>query len=354
MDENKINELLKISKTIKILYVEDNKDIRESTSQLLKRCFDTVGIAVNGKDGIEKYLDFYSKNGYYYDLVISDIKMPDMDGSQMCKEIIDINKKQSILVISADTSSNLLINLIDIGVNKFIEKPTDTKDLIDTLDKITKEIITKKKNIEYLKDIEELNISLEQKIEQEIQKNNRLQKLAITDNLTGLNNRAQLDNLLDFEIKKAKRCQINGCQINVSIIFIDIDRFKSINDTYGHQVGDQILKDFSKIMQNNIRETDTLGRWGGEEFLIISHETNLKGSLALAENLRKKIENTVFKDVKNITASFGVATFENKDSIDSLLNKADNALYKAKHSGRNKVCIHKKDNIKNETKANLE
>ena len=334
MDENKLNELLKTGQALKLLYVEDNNDVREATSQLLKKFFNTIGIAINGQDGIQQYLDFYNENQQYYDLVISDINMPDMDGAQMCREIIDINKKQAILIISAHTSSNMLINLIDIGINKFVQKSTKVDELIITLSNMARNILDDKSHKENIKKIKESNINLKHKIKEEIQKNNKLEKLAITDKLTGLYNRLQLDKLLEFDIKKVTRDKTN-----ISIVFIDIDRFKSINDTYGHQVGDKILVNFSNIIQNSIREIDTVGRWGGEEFLIICHNTDTNGALILAENLRKIIKKTIFKDIKSITASFGVATFENGDNIDSLINRADEALYKAKHSGRDKVCI---------------
>ncbi len=228
----------------------------------------------------------------------------------------------------------MLINLIDIGINEFMKKPTKENEFIFILSKMAKDISIKKKHKENIKRIEKVNVNLKQKIKQELQKNSKLEKLAVTDKLTGLYNRVQLDDVLDFGVNKAIRYNTN-----ISIIFIDIDKFKSINDTYGHQVGDQILKHFSKILQSNIRKTDIAGRWGGEEFLIICHETNIECSLNLAENLRVVIENTTFKHIKNLTASFGIAVLEEKDSVHSLIQRADRALYKAKHSGRNKVCI---------------
>ncbi|EDZ63080.1 response regulator receiver (CheY-like) modulated diguanylate cyclase [Sulfurimonas gotlandica GD1] len=334
MDENKLTELLKISKTIKLLYVEDKEDVRESTSELLERFVGYVDVAVDGREGIQKYIDFHKDNGQYYDLVISDIDMPHMNGIEMTRAISEINKEQAILIISAFSNSEMLINLIDIGINKFIQKPTKDHEFFLVLSKMLNDISIEKENIENIKNIKLSNIKLEEKIQQELSKNIELNALAITDKLTGLYNRVKLDKVLDLEINKMVKLQAE-----ISIIFIDIDRFKPINDTYGHQIGDKVLQSFSQVLKNNIRKTDIVGRWGGEEFLIICHEANIEGSLHLAENLRKIIENTSFEYIKELTASFGVASFEDGDSIDSLVERADKALYKAKHNGRNKVCF---------------
>lgn len=334
MDKSRLNKLLEISKSLKLLYVEDDDEIREFTSNLLEDFFDTIDLAVDGEEGIRKYLDFYENNGYYYDLVISDVKMPNMNGVDMSKAINEINRDQPILIISSYRDSNMLISLINAGINNFMQKPTRGKDFIIALSKITEDIAASKMYMDRINKIEELNRDLMKKIKWEIKKNSTLEELAATDKLTGVYNRSHLDKVLDFGINKSIEYKDD-----ISIIFIDIDRFKSINDVYGHQVGDLILKEFAKTIQNNIRDKDTFGRWGGEEFLIICHETNIDGALILAENLRLKIENKIFDHVENITSSFGVAALEDGDNTYSLVKKADKALYKAKYDGRNRVCV---------------
>ena len=137
---------------------------------------------------------------------------------------------------------------------------------------------------------------------------------------------------LNEEILKAKRYNTP-----LSIIYFDIDHFKQINDTYGHKKGDFILKEVSKIILQNIRKTDIFGRWGGEEFIIILPFTDLENALILAEKLRKKIEEHDFDGI-NITISFGVTELKIDDNADTLINRADEALYKAKNKGRNRVC----------------
>jgi polar amino acid transport system substrate-binding protein len=167
-------------------------------------------------------------------------------------------------------------------------------------------------------------------------KNAELQKLAITDKLTGVFNRSKLDEVLENEINRSERFKhIFG------IAFLDIDFFKKINDNYGHQIGDKVLVGIANILKTNTRKTDSIGRWGGEEFLIICPESDENGIKELSENLRKYIENYNFLDTEQITVSFGISIYENNDTIDSILKRADDALYDAKNGGRNKVVIKK-------------
>ncbi len=123
------------------------------------------------------------------------------------------------------------------------------------------------------------------------------------------------------------------------MILIDIDYFKGVNDRYGHQAGDSVLVEFANILTTNIRHVDTVGRWGGEEFLVICPETSKEGVYNLAENLRKNISVYNFSDVGCLTASFGVSLYQEGDSAHSIIAKADVALYNSKESGRNRVTI---------------
>jgi diguanylate cyclase (GGDEF)-like protein len=118
---------------------------------------------------------------------------------------------------------------------------------------------------------------------------------------------------------------------------LDLDYFKRVNDKYGHQVGDVILIEVSKILQQCTRKTDLVGRWGGEEFMIVCQETDGHGGERLAEKIRTKIEQHSFPVVGNKTASFGVATYEQSDEAKSMVGRADKALYQAKEQGRNRV-----------------
>lgn len=162
--------------------------------------------------------------------------------------------------------------------------------------------------------------------------NKKLMQLSITDKLTELYNRLKTDEVLEDEHKKVRR--FNGYKTAVAIL--DVDFFKHVNDTYGHQAGDNILKELAQILKKNTREIDTLGRWGGEEFMIIFPNTSLQDAQKACENLREKIEQYHFYKTA-VTASFGVGQLEANRSIFESISLIDEALYQAKESGRNRV-----------------
>lgn len=163
-------------------------------------------------------------------------------------------------------------------------------------------------------------------------RNLELVRLSITDKLTGLFNRAKLDDALLIEVER-------GCRYRstLSIVVLDVDHFKAVNDTYGHQKGDEVLVGVARILQDTVRSVDIPGRWGGEEFLVICPETDGQGAQTLAETIRKAVQDHAFPGVGAITASFGVAAFEPDDTIASMMERADQALYRAKRGGRNRV-----------------
>ena len=161
----------------------------------------------------------------------------------------------------------------------------------------------------------------------------QLRELAFTDSLTKIYNRLHFAHFLDAEIDKAKRYGTT-----FSIIFFDLDHFKLINDTYGHQVGDEVLEQVTKLVDSMNRKADIFARYGGEEFIILTPETDISGAMIHAERLRDKIDKYNFKTVGHLTSSFGVTEFKGEnDSIEELLDRADIALYQAKELGRNRV-----------------
>lgn len=165
-------------------------------------------------------------------------------------------------------------------------------------------------------------------------KNNEiaLQNISRTDQLTKISNRMHTDEVLQNQYHRFYRDN-EVC----SIVLVDIDYFKLINDQYGHLVGDSVLVEFANLLKSSIRAEDVIGRWGGEEFLIILPHTDINQAMQLAEKLRRLVENYIFTTIKHKTASFGVATFEKGITIQKLLDTADNALYQSKNSGRNQV-----------------
>lgn len=159
-----------------------------------------------------------------------------------------------------------------------------------------------------------------------------LDVLARTDALTGLYNRRYCDEYLDERIKVFHRFDQA-----FSLILLDIDYFKSINDNFGHEIGDDILKEIAKTLSANIREVDKVFRWGGEEFVIILPYTDIENSALVAEKIRQKIENHNFKIDQKVTASLGVVQYSKDFSAREFMEHADQALYQAKQSGRNLV-----------------
>lgn len=172
-------------------------------------------------------------------------------------------------------------------------------------------------------------------IDQDITDKKRIEELSVKDKLTGIYNRIKLDEVLHTEFLRYSRSKTP-----FSVIMFDIDFFKKVNDTYGHLVGDEVLKKMSWLVGSSVRENDIFGRWGGEEFLIICPDTDAKGASTLAEKLRRKIELYEFPEVERVTCSFGVAEIESLGA-DNIVKNADDALYRSKQTGRNKVETHK-------------
>ena len=169
-------------------------------------------------------------------------------------------------------------------------------------------------------------------ISEDITDKKRIEELSITDKLTRLYNRMKLDELLNEQVNLYERYEVP-----FSIILIDIDNFKRINDTYGHDVGDNVLVEIASLLRMNIRSTDFAGRWGGEEFLIICQSTPIEDAYVLAEKIRNKIQDTKFDKVENQTISLGVTQYNKKENLLSVFRAVDKALYHAKNNGKNQT-----------------
>lgn len=159
-----------------------------------------------------------------------------------------------------------------------------------------------------------------------------LDELATTDSLTGAYNRNRFDELVYYELNQFERYHKP-----LSLVMLDFDKFKQVNDTYGHNTGDQVLVDLVKTIKTHIRATDTLTRWGGDEFIILSPGIDLEQAIHLAEKIHEIIAAQSFPDVGQLTISLGVTEACPGDTADMLLSRVDNALYQAKRNGRNRV-----------------
>ncbi|MEJ2684244.1 MAG: sensor domain-containing diguanylate cyclase [Candidatus Sulfobium sp.] len=228
------------------------------------------------------------------------------------------------------------------GVGLRYKNPKDRETLIERLKKDGKvenfefEAVTKSgktKNILLSGTLEgETLLGMMLEITERKQLELELEKLATTDRLTQTYNRLKFEEIIRKEIEMARRY---GHLL--SLIILDIDHFKEVNDTYGHIAGDDVLKAVAGTARENIRETDSLVRWGGEEFIVIAPGTSLEGAAELAERIRKSVEDFDFGHLKTVRISLGVTQFREHDTENTLLRRADDAMYAAKNKGRNRV-----------------
>jgi len=161
---------------------------------------------------------------------------------------------------------------------------------------------------------------------------NLLKEKIIHDPLTNIYNRMKFNELISYEIEKYHRQEIAFC-----IAIMDIDFFKKVNDTYGHQAGDMVLILLTQFVVINIRKTDIFARWGGEEFVFLFHNTNIDGAYNVLEKLRKNIQEKTFGEVGKVTCSFGVTQYKKGEKLEDVFERCDKALYEAKNNGRDRV-----------------
>ena len=307
-----------------ILYVEDNKDIKENTIVSLNLLNATIIGANNGKEG----LDLFIENNSKIDIILTDISMPVMNGLEMIEEIKQIRSDIPILITTAHQEIPYLKKAIELGVTSYILKPIQVTKVITSIVTAMEPILLKNQLIEKNEELLKLNNSLEEKIKE---RTKELEILASTDFLTGIHNRRNF-----FFLAKKKFADISNN--NLFAIMIDVDNFKKLNDTYGHQIGDEILKLLTKTITSNLEEDDIFGRLGGEEFAIIYQSDKTEAQdIEKINKLRNIIENLSHNEIQ-FTISIGVAIkHENDSNIDMLLSRADKGLYEAKKAGRNKV-----------------
>jgi len=160
-----------------------------------------------------------------------------------------------------------------------------------------------------------------------------LRQVAEVDSLTGVFNRRKIDQELTDLVAKIR----SGLADKLAVIFLDVDKFKRINDGYGHDVGDQILQELSRLITSSTRESDLFGRWGGEEFIVILPNTDMASAMTCAGQLQEMINKHLFPAIGTLTCSYGVAELETEETTRELMHKADKALYEAKRAGGNCV-----------------
>jgi diguanylate cyclase (GGDEF)-like protein len=244
------------------------------------------------------------------DIILLDVMMPEIDGFE-CATLIRSNRKTKlipIIFVTANHDDETIENCFNTGLSDYIKKPYNHIEMMARID---------------------FHLKLFQREKESRERAKFLEYDANHDILTKIYNRKKFDS----SVKEKLTNDIK----NLQLILLDIDYFKRVNDDFGHLVGDEVLKSITELIESYLDENNIFARWGGEEF-IITVEKSLDEAVALAEKLREAIEREEFDVVKNLTCSFGVTKLEFNDSLESMIKRADNALYKAKEEGRNRVC----------------
>lgn len=298
-----------------VLIVDDSPLIREKVIETLRgaQLFENYFEANDGFNAIR------ALSREEVDMVICDVNMPHMDGFKLLEFIGREKKLEDVMVIMLSANRGVFdrIKGLESGAIDYMTKPFHPQELI-----VRVRILLKMK---------QLQNDLKAKIAE-------LERVTIIDNLTGLYNQRYL---YDTLVREYNRCE--RFNLKLSLIMIDIDNFKEVNDTYGHQRGDTVLREIGKLLQVTLRGYDFGVRYGGDEFIIVLSQNTIIGAHIVAERIRRIIEGSPMLRELNgghcITASVGLATYpdDTTGGYEDLIKKADNALYKAKGEGRNRV-----------------
>jgi len=302
------------SRKPKLLIVDDSATIRATLSRAVGDEFDSLE-ATNGEEALQLLTDDLE-----IDLVVTDLAMPRMDGYDLIKQMRAHESSRLInmpvIVVTGANDTAAREKAFIAGANDFIAKTSD--------------------HVEFLARVR-AHVKLAQTIQELEQSRRYLKEQADTDPLTQLANRRSF-----FASASTNLAQMQRQNEHFSIIILDIDHFKRINDTYGHQAGDVVLQQLATVLSTAIREGDSLARIGGEEFVVASPYTNRLAAIVLSERLRKAVEDADFVYESNripVTISLGVASMnKGGDDVDKLLAVADSRLYLAKQKGRNRIC----------------
>lgn len=308
----------------KVMVVDDDMAIRTMVGEVLTDEGYNVTLAASAEDALQAFrLERFW-------LVITDIRMGGMSGVELLKEIKQIDPVVHVIVMTSYASIDSAIAVIKAGAYDYLIKPFEDLELVTSAAKraVQSASLIKEKE-ELVQTLKLKNIELERL-------NKQLTEIAVRDGLTGLYNHRYFQEILVKEASRASRHSRD-----LSLLFLDVDDFKKYNDTYGHQVGDTLLKQLSQIITSAMREGDIVARYGGEEFVVILPETDLMYALRAAEKLRKSVEAYPFRGKESqphgkVTISLGVASWvEGSTTASSLIQQADKALYRAKNEGKN-------------------
>lgn len=323
-----------VSQPARILLVDDEPENLNALKRTLGDKFHCVGVT----NGVEA-LSLIEKEDFA--VIVSDQKMPQMLGVDLLAEAAKKKPLATRVILTAHTEVSDILRAINRAeIYRYILKPWENQELISVMQQAAERHQLLKENQNLIAELKNLNLDLEKAVEKRTLElklaNERLSELAMTDPLTNLlNKRAFSKKLLD-EVDRSSRYHHP-----LTVAMIDVDHFKHFNDTEGHVLGDEALKKISQVFLGNLRKSDSVGRFGGEEFIIMMPETKLQSGLEICERLRSSIEQEKFQGREKasyLTISVGLSVFpEAGETAESLITSADRALYEAKQSGRNRV-----------------
>jgi len=309
-----------------LLVVDDEETLRSVVSQVLTADGFNVAEAASG----EEALDAFRQQSH--PLVITDIRMGGMTGIQLLTEIKEQSPDTQVVIMTSHASLDSAITCLRAGAYDYLIKPFESLDLISAVaGRAAEKARLVAQNRELLAQLKKANEELQAA-------NDVLKEIAVRDGLTALHNHRHFQEALALEIQRAKRYH-SQC----SIVFMDVDNFKIYNDTHGHPQGDRLLRTLAEILSSQLRSSDLAARYGGEEFVLMLPETPKEGAIKIAETLRQRVEAHDFpggekQPLGRVTISLGVACFpDDGDEPASVLEYADQGLYRAKHGGKNRV-----------------
>ncbi len=300
------------SQEFRILIVDDSPIYRKLVDQSLSNDYHSVLFAKNGHEALDVFAEHHPS------LVITDWTMPDISGPELCQRIRrDFQKHYAYLILlTSNNNKEQIVEGLMAGADDYLTKPFHSGELVARVG------------------VGRRMIELHRQIEA---KNRQLEALALTDPLTGLPNRRAIDIWASRQLSAAARYDFP-----IWVVMADLDYFKRINDSFGHDAGDAVLKGFAQLLKTNTRQSNICGRLGGEEFLVMLTHVDRNQAEVAIERIRKHFEMQAFSfegKTAKVTASFGAAGFRGAPppEFSSLLNRADAALYTAKSKGRNRV-----------------
>lgn len=305
----------------RVIVVDDDRMTREFLDDLLRARGMTVCSLESGQDALAHVRDDPP------DLVLLDVMLPGLDGLDCCRLIKSMTSDGflPVVLLTARTDPDSRVDGLRSGADDYICKPFDKRELLERVNNM---------------------IRIKRMHDHVHEAKARLEQLAIRDELTGLFNYRYLQSRLLEEFKRAERYREP-----LACVMGDIDHFKRVNDRYGHDIGDAVLREVGDRLSKAVRDIDVVTRYGGEEFLLVLPSTNFAGAVSVAERVRHVIGDeamTLSGTSQQVTMSLGIGVFPSRDvrNKDELLKAADYALYKAKAAGRDTICVfHDRDDI---------